>query len=140
MAFHSGKRDLVEDDVNNVIDVFVYDRQTETTTRVSVDAGGVGLEGPSATPEISADGSVVVFVMGWYGAAEPQAQIYAHDSTTGTTRRISETADGEEAMTASSLGKVSGDGQWAGFETTASNLLPEGTPSLGWNAYLVSLQ
>lgn len=139
VAFHSDKNDLVLDDTNATTDVFVRDRETDELVRILA-PDGAQFDGPAAIPEISGDGNVVVFVMGWYGAGDPPAQIYAWDRSTDTTRRISETAGGEVASQPSALGKVSADGTWAVFESNAPNLLPEGMPSAGWYAYAVSLQ
>ena len=40
VAFQSYATNLVAGDTNGVADIFVYDRQTGTTERVSVDSGG----------------------------------------------------------------------------------------------------
>lgn len=139
VAFHSDKNDLVENDTNATTDVFVRDRETDELVRILA-PNGEQFDGPAAIPEISGDGNVVVFVMGWYGAGDPSAQIYAWERSTHTTRLLSQTADGEVASQPSALGKVSADGKWAVFESVAPNLLPEGTPSAGWYAYAVALQ
>ena len=138
VAFHSDKNDLVADDTNTTTDVFVRDRETDELIRI-LDPDGVQFTGPSAIPEISGDGNVVVFVMGWYGAGSPPAQIYAWERTTNTTRLVSQTAEGEVASQPSSFGKVSADGHWAVFESNAPNLLPGDMPSGGWYAYAVAL-
>ena len=139
VAFHSDKNDLVEGDTNMRTDVFVRDRETDELVRILA-PDGAEFDGPAAIPEISGDGNVVVFVMGWYGSGDPPAQIYAWDRRTGATRRISETAEGEVASLPSALGKVSADGKWAVFESNAPNLLAEGVASAGWYAYAVALE
>ena len=48
-------------DTNDADDVFVRDRQTGTTRRVSVGPGGVQGNGDSFGPAISADGRFVAF-------------------------------------------------------------------------------
>ena len=48
-------------DTNGAGDVFVRDRQTGTTRRVSVSSGGVQGNGDSFDPAISADGRFVAF-------------------------------------------------------------------------------
>jgi hypothetical protein len=64
VAFSSQAKNLVSGDINGVYDVFVRDRQSKTTTRVSMSSsgaegnGGSGNSNPSA---ISADGQHVVF-------------------------------------------------------------------------------
>jgi Tol biopolymer transport system component len=61
VAFESDADNLVADDNNGSTDVFVHDRQTGATTRVSVDLAGVEDTGDSNNPSISADGSSVTF-------------------------------------------------------------------------------
>jgi Tol biopolymer transport system component len=51
----------VAGDTNGSRDVFVYDRQTWTTTRVSVGPGGAQGNADSFLPAISADGRWVAF-------------------------------------------------------------------------------
>jgi Tol biopolymer transport system component len=62
VAFVSDAPDLVADDTNLRTDVFVHDRQTGATTRVSVNLTGVEGNNNSNNPSISADGSSVAFV------------------------------------------------------------------------------
>jgi Tol biopolymer transport system component len=61
VAFHSEASDLVAaEDFNLLWDVFVFDRATSKTMRVSGDAEGGWME-PSGGPSIDARGSVVAF-------------------------------------------------------------------------------
>src|SRR2546430_3209092 len=66
VAFHSAATILVAGDTNGTTDVFVHDRQTGTTERVSVASGG-GTQGNGksggffAFPALSADGPFVAF-------------------------------------------------------------------------------
>ena len=61
VAFSSTSDGLVPGDDNGVRDVFVYDRVTGETARVSATPGGTGGNGASRDAEISADGKTVVF-------------------------------------------------------------------------------
>ena len=62
VAFDSFATSLVADDINAKSDVFVHDRMTGATTRVSLDsAGAQALGGDSFTSAISADGRYVAF-------------------------------------------------------------------------------
>src|SRR4029079_1646625 len=61
VAFWSSASNLVPNDTNGVNDVFVRDRLTNTTTRVSIDSSGVEGNGPSTDPAFSADGRYVAF-------------------------------------------------------------------------------
>jgi Tol biopolymer transport system component len=63
VAFPSEAADLVRHDSNGASDVFVEDRWTGSTTRVSVSASGAQADGASFDPPaISADGRYVAFV------------------------------------------------------------------------------
>jgi len=60
VAFFSYATNLVAGDTNGLRDIFVHDRQTGTTTRVSVDSTGTeGNDASHYTPSISADGRYV---------------------------------------------------------------------------------
>jgi Tol biopolymer transport system component len=61
VAFESISPDLVAGDTNVKVDIFVHDRQTGATTRVSKDSAGVEGNGNSNNPSMSADGSSVTF-------------------------------------------------------------------------------
>ena len=61
VVFQSEASDLVAGDGNGVQDVFVFDRRTRATERVSVSAKGVGGDKASRDGVISADGRVVAF-------------------------------------------------------------------------------
>ena len=61
VAFESISPDLVAGDTNVKVDIFVHDRQTGATTRVSKDSAGVEGNGNSNAPSMSADGKSVAF-------------------------------------------------------------------------------
>ena len=61
VAFISTATNLVPGDTNDALDVFVHDRRTGTTRRVSVGPGGVQANGGSTRAAISADGRLVAF-------------------------------------------------------------------------------
>src|SRR4028119_1809444 len=61
VAFYSEASNLVLGDTNNTFDIFVRDRLTNTTTRVSVDSAGNQGNSRSTSPSISADGRFVAF-------------------------------------------------------------------------------
>jgi Tol biopolymer transport system component len=52
---------LVENDFNNLIDVYAYDRSAGNYQRISLHASGNELNAFSSWPRISADGSRIVF-------------------------------------------------------------------------------
>jgi Tol biopolymer transport system component len=61
VAFDSWESNLVPGDTNGRFDIFVFDRQTHTTERVSRSSAGVQGNNDSIGPSISADGRMVAF-------------------------------------------------------------------------------
>ena len=85
VAFTSGATNLVPGDTNRCSDVFVYDRETGLTQRVSVDSYGKETSKLSRCSSFAADGRFVGFVS--YGFDGPGT--YLHDRQTGNTVRVS---------------------------------------------------
>ena len=61
IAFESDATNLVPDDTNDARDIFLLDRLTNETRRISMRMGGAEPNGPSFRPSISADGKWVAF-------------------------------------------------------------------------------
>src|SRR5947207_2433895 len=131
VAFVSAATNLVAGDTNGVADVFVHDRQTRTTERVSVDSAGTEGNGASIFSEISADGRFVAF---WSSATNlvpgdtnGVADVFVHDRQTRTTERVSIDSAGYQANSASTYSAISADGRFVAFVSTATNLVPGDT-------------
>jgi Tol biopolymer transport system component len=62
VVFVTGDGYVVADDTNDSADVFLVDRMTGVTTRLSVGSGGEQGDGNSYATALSADGSLVAFV------------------------------------------------------------------------------
>ncbi|MGH9038145.1 MAG: TolB family protein, partial [Acidimicrobiia bacterium] len=113
-------------DGNGVSDIFV--RAGATTTRVSVATGGGEANGASFRPALSADGRYVVFESVASnmvpGDTNGVADIFLHDRGTGETRRVSQTALGEQTFPARNPA-ISPNGRFVAFESqgTFSNML-----------------
>ncbi len=127
VAFESLASNLVDGDTNRVSDVFVHDRQTGKTTRVSVDSRGRQANGGSAAPSLSGDGRFVGF--GSYasnlvdGDTNQDIDVFVHDRQTGETIRVSVDSQGRQANGSSGVPAVSADGRWIAFHSFASNLV-----------------
>jgi len=128
VAFMSNAWNLVAGDTNGTQDIFVHDRQTGVTTRVSVDSAGGQAAGMSYLPSISADGRFVAF---WSNAANlisgdtnSVSDVFVHDRLNGTTTRVSVDSAGGQANTSSdSSSSISADGRFVAFHSHASNLV-----------------
>src|SRR5439155_4816278 len=81
VAFASFASNLVSDDTNFRLDVFVRDRQAGTTRRVSVGSNGEQSDLDSVAPAIDADGQVIAFssAASTFVAEGPQSPTFADD-------------------------------------------------------------
>ncbi|MCB0978177.1 MAG: PD40 domain-containing protein [Acidimicrobiales bacterium] len=135
VAFSSAASNLVPDDTNGSIDVFVRDVVAGTTTRVSVAGDGTEGDRGSDGPEITADGRYVTFYS--YasnlvpGDSNGTADVFVRDRMTGTTTRVSVAGDGEEGDGNSTNTSISDDGRYVAFYSYASNLVPGDTNGTG---------
>lgn len=133
VAFSSDASNLVLGDGNVSRDVFVHDRQTGQTTRISVASDGVQGNGNSVVPAISADGRYVAFesiaTTLVPGDTNDASDVFVHDRQTGQTTRVSVASDGAQGNGASHIGAISADGRFVAFGSYASNLANDGT---GW--------
>jgi Tol biopolymer transport system component len=131
VAFESFAGNLVAGDTNQGYDVFLRDRATARTTRVSVSSSGEQGNGDSFAPSLSADGRYIAFhsystnLVADDGTA--YSDVFVHDRVTGQTTRVSVSSDGAEANGWSAGAAISGDGRSVAFSSAASNLVPGDT-------------
>jgi len=131
IAFASVAGNLVADDTNNSGDVFVHDRKSGLTTRVSVALDGSEAAAGSGEPAISDDGRYVAF----YSHAanlvpddtNKRADVFLFDRTDNSIQRVSVSSEGKESDHDSRRPSISADGRFVAFESWASNLVPGDT-------------
>ena len=134
VAFESLASNLVYGDSNRVSDVFVHDRQTGNTTRVSVDSRGRQADSGSSAPSLSGDGRFVAF--GSYasnlvdGDTNQGIDVFVHDRQTGDTIRVSVDSQGRQVDGSSGIPVISASGRWVAFHSFASNLVDGDTNGL----------
>lgn len=121
VAFVSEGTNLVPGDTNWLADIFVHDRASETTSRVSVGTAGAQANGVSADPVISTDGRWVAFVSRASNLVPNDTNgvddIFLHDRQTGTTSRVSVGTGLAQLNTRSpERPAISADGRWVSFE------------------------
>jgi hypothetical protein len=132
-------------DVNNNTDVFVHDMRTGKTTMVSVSSTGAQERGQAWQSAISRDGRYVVFTSTDVGALDGSPcqnplsgtnfagatlcdyQVYIHDMKTARTWRVSATAAGQPADSASYAPSISADDRYVVFTSEADNLASNDT-------------
>jgi Tol biopolymer transport system component len=127
VTFQSFATNLVAGDTNTADDIFVRDRQTGTTTRVSKNSAGVQGDGASRYPSISADGRYVTFQSSATtlvsGDTNGVHDIFVRDRNTGTTYLVSKSSDGIQGNDESTYPSISADGRYVAFESIATNLV-----------------
>ena len=131
VAFTSNATNLVVDDTNSRTDVFVRDRQTGTTERVSVGVSADGSrtqanESSYGRPSISSDGRFVVF-SSWASNLVPYhdriiSDVFVHDRQTGTTKEMSVGPIWQETNGTSFAPSISSSGRYVAFFSTSSDL------------------
>ncbi|MBK8027196.1 MAG: alpha/beta fold hydrolase [Chloroflexi bacterium] len=131
VAFVSPASNLVPDDTNASLDIFVHDRETGETSLASVSSAGAPANGPSVIPTLSGNGHYVAFVS--YASnlvandTNNSGDIFVYDRLTGQTTRVSVTDDGVQGNSGSYSPTLSGDGRYVAFSSWDSNLVPNDT-------------
>ncbi len=129
VVFASDATDLVVGDTNGLRDIFAYDVDTQTITRVSVATGGTQATGSfgSEDPAVSSDGRYVVFASAATNLVGSDtngtSDIFLHDRQSNTTERISLSETGTEVDGFSGVPAVSSDGRYVAFENDSSDIV-----------------
>jgi Tol biopolymer transport system component len=134
VVFQSVASGLVPRDANARTDVFVHDRVTGATTRVSVGSGGAEANGNSLLGEqlgISADGRFVTFASG-AGNLVPNdgngtSDVFVRDRVSGTTTRLSVSDAGRAGNGTSSRPTIAPAGRHVAFVSAATTLVASDT-------------
>jgi hypothetical protein len=132
VAFTSTGTNLVPGDANGTTpDIFVRDRVTSRTTRVSVGSDGAQGNSFSSLSAISADGRFVAFTS--YasnlvsGDTNGTPDIFVRDLVAATTARVSVDSAGNQGNSDSDAPAISAEGRVVAFSSAASNLVPGDT-------------
>ena len=128
VVFASWADNLVPNDTNKLDDTFRRDTVGQTTTRVSLATGGVQGNASSFEPSVSDDGRYTAF----YSYATnlvnndttQASDVFVHDSTLDTTRRVNLTSLGKESTGNVGSVAISGDGFSVMFTSNADDLVP----------------
>jgi Tol biopolymer transport system component len=129
VVFTSEAGNLVPGDTNEATDVFVHDRQTGETTRLSVRSSGAPVSGFSSDGVITADGRCVAFDS-YARTLVPHdtnggQDVFLRDLQSGKTTRIDVSSYGRQTARGSQSGPpaISADGRYVAFASNAPNLV-----------------
>jgi hypothetical protein len=127
VAFASDASNLVPGDTNGGDDVFVHDRVSGETSRVSVSSSGEQGNHDCAYPSLSADGRYVAFASDASnlvpGDTNGTLDVFVHDRVTGETSRASVSSYFWQGNGGSWYPSLSADGRYVAFWSWASNLV-----------------
>jgi Tol biopolymer transport system component len=131
VAFYSTASNLVPNDHGDLSDVFVRDRQTRQTRRISVAADGTAANDYSVQPVLSGNGRYVAFVSAADNLASGDTNdlidVFVKDLQTNSVERVSMSSSGTQGNGGSYEPALSADGRYVVFESFASNLVPGDT-------------
>jgi Tol biopolymer transport system component len=136
VAIVSAAPDLVSGDTNGASDVFVHDRQTSETTRVSISGSGSQGNGASGFAAISADGRYVAFSSSASNLVSRDTNgtgdVFVHDLRTGRTTRVNLDSHGRQTNRGGDSWDptIGARGRYVAFTSNASNLVAHDTNSL----------
>jgi len=130
VVFKSSASNLVSNDTNGLDDIFLHDRETGKTARISVSGDGIQANGTSDNPAISPDGRYISFSSSASNLIpdddNDEADVFVFDRLTGNVERVSICpCGGDEANGGSHKSALSSDGYFVAFESQASNLVPD---------------
>ncbi|MGA1835755.1 cell wall-binding repeat-containing protein [Herbiconiux sp. 11R-BC] len=132
IAFASKASNLTSISPDRVRQVYLRDTVTGTTRLLSATRAGIAGDGPSSSPSISADGSLVAFVSqatNLYPASGSTSQVLLWSAITGTTEVVSVTNDSAPQMEngGAATAVLSADGKTVAWSSDSTNLTPEKT-------------
>ncbi len=131
VAFESFASNLVPGDTNGLLDLFVHDRATGATQRISVSSLGAQADDTSQLPTLTADGRFAVF-NSWASNLVPGdtnsfSDVFVRDLVLQTTVRVSVDSAGGQSNGYSYDASISADGRWVAFPSRGINLVPGDT-------------
>lgn len=142
VVFESDASNLVAGDTNRRRDIFLHDRHTGQTQRISVSSAGVEADGDSTLASISADGRFIAFeslaATLVSDDTNNMSDIFLYDRTTQSTRRVSVSGQGLEGNGPSTLPILSADGAFVAFRSHSDNLIGDDENDT-WDIFVVAL-
>lgn len=146
VVFASSASNLVPDDTNNRPDIFLHDRDSAQTSRVSIATDGTEANDSSFYPHISDDGSAILFVTRASNLDEAlppggifsSSYYYVHTPATNTTEMVNKNSNGSvirgSGLTDGGYAGLSADGRYVLFTSGSENLVQAGD-SLDTNTF-----
>ncbi len=127
VVFESNAGNLVADDTNNTTDIFLHDRLTGVTERISDTSEFGEANMDSHSPVISADGRYIAYYSFAdnlvAGDSNGAYDVFVYDRIQALTVRVSVSGAGAQANGDSYFPQISADGGYVSFASFADNLV-----------------
>ncbi|MGE0487598.1 MAG: TolB family protein [Vulcanimicrobiota bacterium] len=127
IVFGSDATNLVSNDSNGHRDIFLRNRATGQTTRVSLDSSDLEANGDSNQARLSRNQQFVIFTSDADnlvpGDTNGQSDVFVRDLQAGTTERVSLDQFGMEINNDNRVGELSADGNLAFFLSQGLNVV-----------------
>lgn len=118
---------VVPNDTNNTMDVFLLDRLSNTVEQISLNSAGEEGDNWSGDSAVSEDGRFVAFLSAASNlmpvSTTDQLQAFLRDRAEGTTTLVSVNSTGESADSMTNYIFISDDGRYVGLDTYANNFV-----------------
>jgi len=128
VAFDSFASNLVANDTNQASDVFVFDRQNQSVSRVSLSQTGAQANDDCFGSQISSNAATVAFVSSadnlTRGDENDANDVFIRDRTEAITLRVSLATDADEVSGDSYAPSLSADGQIIAFTSEVNRIVP----------------
>ncbi len=127
VVFSSEASDLVDNDLNDSSDIFLYDQDTGQIERISENASGEEGDEDSEKPQISADGQYVAYQSFAKNLIEYDGNrtthVFLYSVKTGETTLVSADESGNAGDDMSYMPAISGSGHFVAYKSYANNLV-----------------
>ena len=127
--FESSATNLVPNDTNGSVDVFLFDLENDSIERVSVTSDGTESTDFSGVASVSGDGRFVVFVSSAPNLVPDHpdnlSDIFIYDRETSSLKLVTRGLNGADANDSSGYPTFSANGEFIVFMSWASNLVAD---------------
>lgn len=128
VVFSSNASNLVHDDNNGLIDIFLYTASDGITRRISTGYNGSEANGMSGQPFISMDGRFVVYRSAASNLVpndtNGEKDIFLYNVETGQTTRVNVDSNGHQANGTSRDPSICKNGRYVSYTSDANYLVP----------------
>ncbi len=133
IVFSSVASNLVPNDTNGKLDLFIHDRTNGTTTRINLANDGSQINlGADGWFDLSSDGRYMVFSSSDSNLVandnNGQVDVFVRDLAMDTTELVSFANDGSQSNSLNTFPGISANGRYVSFISMASNLVTGGNP------------